>query len=492
MKIMTAAKASGFAALFILVALAGAHASADGADESGWYVGGNLGLSQADVDKERITRALANGGLTTTSFDEDGSAIGYKLFGGYQFNPYFALEGGYFDLGEFGFTAATSPPGTLSGDTTVRGLNIDPVGIWPLTDKLSAFGRVGLSYVETESRYRASGAITPPPGGDNRAANYKVGVGLQYDFARAWGARAEIERYRIEDAVGNDGDADLFSLGLVYRFFGNEAPAAKQSAAPVPASKPAPVLVIVPVAAKTVKYCSILDIQFEINQEGIQREEKEKLGVLATFLKKYPDTTALIEGHADNVGTPADNQRLSEQRAESVVAYLRDTAGIAGSRLSYVGYGDTRPLASNESQEGMRRNRRIGAVIACAQDIEGLKVIPARITMAMDMEFDASRATVRPEYREELRRVAQFMKANPTLSATIEGHTGDLERNAALSMEMSQRRAQAVVDALVEFGVPRSRLAAQGFGQTRRFAYNTTLEGQQENRRVNIIFNYGA
>lgn len=488
---MTAAKASGLATLAALVALAGAPASAD---DSGWYVGGNLGLSKADIDKERITRALADGGLATTSFDEDGTTIGFKVLGGYQFSRHFALEGGYFNLGEFGFVASTSPPGTLSGDTTVHGLNLDPVGIWPLTDKLSAFGRIGLSYVETESRYQGSGAVTPPPDGDNRAANYKVGAGLQYDFARAWGARAEVERYRIEDAVGNDGDADLFSLGLVYRFFGNAPPPARRAAAPAPAPapQPAPVLVVVPVPAKTVKYCSILDIQFEINQEGIQREDKEKLNVLATFLKKYPDTTALIEGHADDVGSPADNQKLSEQRAESVVAYLRDTSGIAGSRLSHVGYGDTRPLASNETQEGKRLNRRIGAVIACARDIEGLTVIPARITMAMDMEFDAKRATVRPEYRDELRRVAQFMKANPTLTATIEGHTGDLERNAALSMQMSQRRAQAVVDALVELGVPRSRLAAQGFGQTRRFAYNTTLEGQQENRRVNIIFNYAT
>jgi OmpA-OmpF porin, OOP family len=47
------------------------------------------------------------------------------------------------------------------------------------------------------------------------------------------------------------------------------------------------------------------------------------------------------------------------------------------------------------------------------------------------------------------------------------------------------------VDYLVtEFGIARSRLAAEGFGRTRRFAYNTSLEGQQENRRVNVIINY--
>jgi OOP family OmpA-OmpF porin len=58
-------------------------------------------------------------------------------------------------------------------------------------------------------------------------------------------------------------------------------------------------------------------------------------------------------------------------------------------------------------------------------------------------------------------------------------------------MQLSQRRAENVVDALVnQFGVERRRLSAAGFGETRRFAYNTSVEGQQENRRVNIILDF--
>lgn len=487
MNIVKTAKACGMAGFLAFTALSSATAAAQ---DSGWYLGGSLGLSQADIDKDRITRALLGAGLTTTSFDEDGSESGYKLFGGYQFNRHFALEGGYFDLGEFGFTATTSPPGTLSGSTAVRGFNLDPVGLWRLSERLSLLGRVGLSHVETDSAYGGSGAVTAPRGGDDRATDYKVGLGLQYDPAPVWGVRVEAERFRINDAVGNDGDVDFFSVGLVYRFFGAAAPSATPvAAAPAPAPA-APVLVIVPVAAATVKYCSILDIQFEINREGIQREEREKLAVLATFLKKYPDTTVVVEGHSDDVGSAEDNLELSRQRAESVVSYLRDTSGIAGSRLKAVGYGETRPIADNSTETGRRQNRRIGTVIACARDIEGLTVIPARMTMAMDMEFDEKSAAIRPEYRDELRKVAKFMKDNPTLNATVEGHTGNLQATPALAMEMSQRRAQAVVNALAELGVARTRLTAQGFGQARRFAYNTTLEGQQENRRVNIIFDY--
>jgi len=58
-------------------------------------------------------------------------------------------------------------------------------------------------------------------------------------------------------------------------------------------------------------------------------------------------------------------------------------------------------------------------------------------------------------------------------------------------MEISKRRADNVVTYLVDnFGVERSRLTAEGFGKTRRYAYSDTKEGQQENRRVNIIINY--
>ena len=74
-------------------------------------------------------------------------------------------------------------------------------------------------------------------------------------------------------------------------------------------------LVIVPIVAKTQQYCSILDIQFEINQKTVQREAEEKIDKVGIFMRKYPNTTAVIEGHSDEVGTAAANMKLSEQRA---------------------------------------------------------------------------------------------------------------------------------------------------------------------------------
>jgi outer membrane protein OmpA-like peptidoglycan-associated protein len=111
--------------------------------------------------------------------------------------------------------------------------------------------------------------------------------------------------------------------------------------------------------------------------------------------------------------------------------------------------------------------------------------------MALLIEFDQNKADLKPDYNAALGKVANLMQAKPLLTATVEGHTANLQATPELAMEISRQRAENVLNALVEkFGIARSRLAVEGFGETRRVAYNTSLEGQQENRRVNIIFNY--
>ena len=477
------------------------------AADSGWMGGLSIGQAKAKIDNDRITNQLLGAGFTSATITDDSDDTAYKIFGGYKFNKYFALEGGYFNLGQFGYTAATVPAGTLSGTIKLQGVNLDAVGMLPITEKISAFGRVGLNYAKAKDDFTSSGSVATPtdPSPNKGDTNYKAGLGLQYDLTKTVGLRGEWERYRINDAVGNDGDINMYSLGVVMTFGGNKsapAPKAAMHSAPMAmmaAPTPAPVMVIVPVRAKTEEYCSILDIQFEINQDDMQREEKENLGVVATFMKKYPNTTAVIEGHTDNVGPTEQNMKLSQQRADSVVSYLVADHKIDPSRLSAVGYGEKRPIADNSTDAGKQMNRRIGAVIACATDVEGLTVVPARLTMALELEFDANEAEIQPEYRDELRRVANFMKANPSVTAVVEGHAGKFIGTGAQkvqvtpksAMEVSEHRARHVVNYLVDkLGIARSRLTAQGFGQTRRVAYGTTLEQQQENRRVNIIFNY--
>jgi OOP family OmpA-OmpF porin len=238
---MTLARNSGRFGLLAIAVITSPFAAAE---NSGWYAGANIGRSRADIDDGRIISGLQRAGVATTSFSDDNRDVGFKLFGGYQLNKNFALEGGYFDLGKFGFTANTAPPGSLTGEFKFRGVNLDAVGILPLHEKFSLFGRVGMQYAQTRDSFSSTGAA-PAIFGSNpskRELNYKFGLGVQYDFTETLGMRVEAERYRLNDAIGSKGNVDLISVGLVYRFGGKVLAAAPRAevVAPPPQAVVAP------------------------------------------------------------------------------------------------------------------------------------------------------------------------------------------------------------------------------------------------------------
>ena len=106
-----------------------------------------------------------------------------------------------------------------------------------------------------------------------------------------------------------------------------------------------------------------LDVEFDTNKAIVKDEYRNEINKVADFMKTYPNTTAVIEGHTDNVDTAEYNQKLSEARANSVRQYLIENFGIKASRLTAVGYGETKPIASNKTEEGRQKNRRVQAVI---------------------------------------------------------------------------------------------------------------------------------
>jgi len=106
-----------------------------------------------------------------------------------------------------------------------------------------------------------------------------------------------------------------------------------------------------------------LDVEFDTNKAVVKEKYNSEIKKVADFMKKYPKTTAVIEGHTDNVYTPEYNKKLSEARANSVRLYLINHFGVKASRLSAVGYGLTKPIASNSTEEGRQKNRRVQAVI---------------------------------------------------------------------------------------------------------------------------------
>jgi outer membrane protein OmpA-like peptidoglycan-associated protein len=99
-------------------------------------------------------------------------------------------------------------------------------------------------------------------------------------------------------------------------------------------------------------------ILFKTGSADLQPQAKQNVEKLAQILKEYPDTNILIEGHTDSDGTDALNQKLSERRAQAVATYAQ-SLGVSSARFQTIGYGESQPVASNDTAEGKQANRRV-------------------------------------------------------------------------------------------------------------------------------------
>jgi len=373
---MNTARTAGLRSLVALVALASPFV-ATAADVTGWYLGANVGRSLATIDDARISSSLLGSGFASVSIADDDRDAGYKIFGGYQFNRYFAVEGGYFDLGKFGFAATTVPAGTLNGTIALKGVNLDLVARLPLTDKFSVFGRVGVNHAQARDNFSGTGAVVVTnPNPRERDTNLKFGAGLQYDFTEALGMRAEIERYRINDAVGNKGDVDLASIGLIYRF-GAPAPRAVQQITAVPAPMPAPIVVAPPpppppppVPPTATKISFSADALFDFNKATLKSDGKLALDKFARDLKGTRFDLISVIGHTDRIGSKAYNLKLSASRAEAVKAYLISQAGISATSIATKGINGDEPVTKPGDCKGTKPTKQLIACLAPDRRVE--------------------------------------------------------------------------------------------------------------------------
>ena len=105
---------------------------------------------------------------------------------------------------------------------------------------------------------------------------------------------------------------------------------------------------------------------FAFDSDSIQAEAATNLRELASSLQKYPDSQLLIVGHTDNVGDASYNQRLSERRSNSAAAYLA-AQGVARTRLAATGKGESEPVATNDTDAGRQKNRRVEVAIYASE-----------------------------------------------------------------------------------------------------------------------------
>ncbi len=112
---------------------------------------------------------------------------------------------------------------------------------------------------------------------------------------------------------------------------------------------------------------------------------------------------------------------------------------------------------------------------------------PRIITMDLNIEFDTGKSVIKPMYYDEIKKVADFMKENPQVTAMIEGHTDSVGSRSS-NIKLSRSRAASVKNYLIsKFGIGTDRLKSAGYGPDKPIADNKTLEGRQKNRRVQAV-----
>ena len=310
-----------------------------------FYINGGIGVTR--VEPESSTDAL------TIS---DNSDAGGHLGVGFDISRFLTLDAYVATLGsaEAEFLGANAG----SVDYTVFGLSAlgylynfrsgmvlgdeDTTGLFR-REGASLYGRVGIGHMQNDSdrvNYRR-----------DHPNHVAFGVGLEYGFANGFALRTEL--------MSMDTDARYFNVGVLKRF-GSAGALPVLAAAPVVASAlPEPKQA--PEETMVFKPMQPSFVYFEFDNAVLSPETSARLDELAEQLVDS-DTQLQIEGHTDWIAPEAYNMSLSVRRAEAVANYL-ESIGINRDRMTTIGYGETRPISDNDTEDGRALNRRSEVIV---------------------------------------------------------------------------------------------------------------------------------
>ncbi len=301
---------------------------------------------------------------------EDENDIGGKMLIGYEATDHIAVELGGGPMGE----------ARLSGDRYVKYSSYTAALVYDIFGRLGGFTpllKIGINKIENSANilYERDENLLP-----------FAGVGLEYEFVNGVALRGELE-YLAKDA-------QMFTLSLLKHFGGTPPPAPAPAPVVIAPPPPAPPEVTVaftvpdsdgdgvndirdgcpntPQGARVDEAgCAMFEgvlqgVNFEYNSSRLTEGAKQILDEVAAELRDYPTVRIEVEAHTDSDGSAGYNQWLSERRARSVIDYLVQQ-GLSPERLIPVGYGETKPIADNSTEDGKARNRRVEFRVLRAQ-----------------------------------------------------------------------------------------------------------------------------
>lgn len=328
-----------------------------------FYFSGSFARAFGDVGADDMNDRMTELGYQANARVYDQNRNAWEAAFGYRLNSSIDLQLGYLDLGKVTTRLsgnAVDIRDYLNSANVVHPRSADGYafalrGRYYLNDQLFLYGRLGL--LRADSEYYADAEIDQAT--RTRKENSRFfGVGYEYQFRPRWSFHFSGDIYRIEDE-----NIKVLGLGLAYQFGAKsktEQVATPQiEPAPVPAES-APALVDEP---KQVPLEMELAIIFDSNSAIINSAFYPELEKLVAFMNEHPQVRVVLEGHTDNRGNDQFNQDLSQRRVDAVMTLLINQFGIDGQRLRAQGFGESKPIAENETPEGRMKNRRVVAKI---------------------------------------------------------------------------------------------------------------------------------
>ena len=186
-------------AIALIAGLSAAPAFAQSPMAPSWYAGFGLGVGNLNKSGQDLT------GLTGTTLDDSDTTYTVRL--GYRLNPFFAIEGGYYDLGQYSFSGKSGST-TVTGSAKAKSFGLSAVGIAPLSDVFELYGRVGIEQSEIKANANTSLATA---NASDKQTGATYGVGGRYAFSKNAGVFLE---WMKNDKIQVDSDL----IGVDFRF----------------------------------------------------------------------------------------------------------------------------------------------------------------------------------------------------------------------------------------------------------------------------------
>lgn len=466
-----------------------------------------------------LSVALLLGSLTTAGAENQARTVTLTPFlGGYTFDgeqhldtmPVFGVRGGYNFTERFGtelvFDYVSTDGTKFDADTDVYNYHLDLLYHFFPTARAVPFLMAGVGGITLDG-----------PTTDKTRFTFNYGLGLKYALTDRMNLRGEVRHilYRYDQ---NSYSNVEYGLGLGFLFGAAQpapkpvAAAAAEPAAPAPAPKPAPAaprgsISVTPSSAVKGTSATVawecLDSDAADIQPGIGAVAPR--GTKSVTASDSTEYTVTCSGPG---GKATASSRLSVSEAPRPACTITATPeSITEGQASRLDWECTNTTATEIQPEigqvAPKGTRTVTPAATTSYSVTGssggtsatgtatVKVTPLppeKRNIVLDVHFDTGKAAIKKSYHDEIGRVAAFLKEYPGVTGTIEGHTDNVGSHD-MNLKLSQRRAEAVLDYLVDkYGIERTRLKAVGYGPDRPIASNETAAGRAKNRRTVASF----